>query len=142
MRRTLDERYCVREAAAAMKLRILPVAAVALLALSACENKAEEVTSTAPDPMASQLANRAPVELPPMMTADVTFRCKDQSLVYVDFFQGDKQLLVKTTKEATPVKLTAENAGAPYKADGYEATGTPKSITLTVPGKPAQVCKV
>jgi hypothetical protein len=125
-----------------MKLRILPAAAVALLALSACQNKAEEVTSTAPDPMASQLANRAPVELPPMMTADVTFRCKDQSLVYVDFFQGDKQLLVKTTKEGTPVKLTAENAGDPYKADGYEATGTPKSITLTVPGKPAQVCKV
>ena len=125
-----------------MKIRILPVAAVALLALSACENKAEEVTSTAPDPMASQLANRAPVELPPMMTADVTFRCKDQSLVYVDFFQGDKQLLVKTTKEGTPVKLTAEKAGDPYKADGYEATGTPKSITLTTPGKAAQVCKV
>jgi hypothetical protein len=125
-----------------MKLCILPAAAVALLALSACQNKAEEVTSTAPDPMASQLANRAPVELPPMMTADVTFRCKDQSLVYVDFFQGDKQLLVKTTKEGTPVKLTAEKAGDPYKADGYVATGTPKSITLTVPGKDAQVCKV
>lgn len=125
-----------------MNIRILPVAAVALLALSACENKAEEVTSTAPDPMASQLANRAPVELPPMMTADVTFRCKDQSLVYVDFFQGDKQLLVKTSKEGSPVKLTAEKAGDPYKAEGYEATGTPKSITLTQPGKPAQVCKV
>jgi hypothetical protein len=125
-----------------MNIRILPVAAVALLALSACEQKAEEVTSTAPDPMASQLANRAPIELPPMVTADVTFRCKDQSLLFVSFFAGDKQLLVKPSKDAPPVKLTAEKAGDPYKFDGYSATGNPKSITITQPGKPSQVCKV
>ena len=125
-----------------MTIRILLPAAVALLALSACENKPQEVTNVAPDPMASVLANKAPVELPPSIKADVSLRCKDNSLAFVTFFDGDKQALVKTTKDGTPVKLTAEKAGDPLKADGYEMTGTPKSVTLTQPGKPAQVCKV
>lgn len=126
-----------------MNIRILlPAAAVALVALSACENKPTEVTNVAPDPMASVLANKAPVELPPAIKADVSLRCKDNSLAFVTFFEGDKQALVKTTKDGTPVKLTADKAGDPLKADGYVMTGTPKSVTLTQPGKPAQVCKV
>ena len=125
-----------------MTIRILPAVAVALLALSACDNKPTEVTNVAPDPMASVLANKAPIELPPSITADVSLRCKDNSLAFVTFFDGDKQVLVKTSKDGTPVKLTAEKAGDPLKADGYELTGNPKAVTLTEPGKPAQVCKV
>lgn len=115
-------------------------AAVLLLALSACDSKPTEVTSVAPDPMASILANKAPVELPPAIKSEATFRCKDNSLAFVTFFEGDKQALVKTTKDGTPVKLTAETAGAPLTADGYVLTGTPKAVTLTQPGKPAQLC--
>ena len=125
-----------------MTIRILPAVAVALLALSACDNKPTEVTNVAPDPMASVLANKAPVELPPSITADVSMRCKDNSLAFVTFFEGDKQVLVKISKDGTPVKLTAEKAGDPLKADGYELTGNSKAVTLTEPGKPAQLCKV
>lgn len=125
-----------------MTIRILPAVAVALLALSACDNKPTEVTNVAPDPMASVLANKAPVELPPSITADVSMRCKDNSLAFVTFFEGDKQVLVKISKDGTPVKLTAEKAGDPLKADSYELTGNPKAVTLTEPGKPAQLCKV
>ena len=121
---------------------LLPAAAVALLALSACENKPQEVTNVAPDPMASVLANKAPIELPPSNKADASLRCKDNSLAFVTFFEGDKQALVKTSKDGTPVKLTAEKAGDPLTAEGYVLTGTPKSVTLTQPGKSAQVCKV
>lgn len=117
-------------------------AAAALLALSACDNKPTEVTSVSPDPMASIIANRAPVELPPAIKAEATLRCKDNSLVYVTFFDGDTQALVKTTETGTPVKLTADKPGDPLKADGYELTGTPKAVTLTQPGKPAQLCDV
>ncbi|WP_242137718.1 MULTISPECIES: hypothetical protein [unclassified Sphingomonas] len=120
--------------------RLLPAAAVALLALSACDNKPTEVSSVTPDPMAAEIANRAPVELPPAIKKEVTFRCKDNSLVYVTFFEGDKQALVKTTETGTPTKLTAEKAGDPLKADGYEMTGTVKAVTLTQPGKPKQLC--
>lgn len=120
--------------------RLLPSAAVALLALSACNSKPTEVSSVSPDPMASVIANRAPVELPPAIRKEVTFRCKDNSLAYVTFFDGDKQALVRTAPTAMPVKLTADKAGDPFKADGYEMTGTVKAVTLTQPGKPKQLC--
>ena len=124
-----------------MTKRILPTAALFLM-LSACENKPTEVSTVAPDPMASVLANKAPVELPPAIRKEVTFRCKDNSLVYVTFFQGDKQALVKATEKGTPVKLTAEKAGDPLKDDGYEMTGNEKAVTLTQPGKPKQLCDI
>ncbi|GHH12458.1 hypothetical protein E2E30_11805 [Sphingomonas sp. AAP5] len=125
-----------------MTTRLLPAAAFALLALSACDSKPTEVTSVTPDPMASVLANKAPVELPPAIKSEATLRCKDNSLVYVTFFEGDKQVLVKSKPDATPVKLTAEKAGDPLKADGYVLTGNPKAVTLTQPGKPAQLCDI
>lgn len=121
--------------------RFLPAAAVALIALSACQQKTETVTSTAPDPQAEALANRAPVELPPAITATKIFRCKDQSLATVNFFAGDKQVTVKVGDATTPVLLKAEKPGDAYKADGYTMTGTPAGITLTSPGKPEQACK-
>lgn len=122
----------------------LPAVALALLALSACDTakKApEEVTTTAPDPQAAEIAKRAPIELPPAVKADVTFRCKDNSLVYVSFFQGDKQAQLKTSKTAAPIMLKTETAGEPLTGEGYSLTGTPSSITLTQPGKGKLTCK-
>ncbi len=116
-------------------------AAMMVLPLAACDNKAETVTTTAPDPQAAELAKSAPVVLPPSMKASVTFRCKDNSLVYVDFFSGDAQANLRTDKTKPPIKLTAEKAGDPMVADGYSMTGTPKAITLSQPGKPSMACK-
>jgi hypothetical protein len=124
-----------------MKKLLLSAAALALISLAACENKPTEVTSVSPDPNAAELAKRKPVELPPMMTSEVTFRCKDQSVHIVDFFQGDKQVLIKPEKEGSVTKLTAEKPGDAYKADGYVLKGDKTGITLTMPGKPEQSCK-
>lgn len=120
---------------------LIAAAAVALLSLAACENKPEEVSSTAPDPMASQLANAAPVELPPAISESVTLRCGDNSLVYVDFFQGNKQVQLKTEKTGTATMLKAAEAGQPFEAEGgYKLTGTPKNVSVTLPGKDAKNC--
>jgi hypothetical protein len=124
-----------------MKKLLIPAAALALVSLAACDNKPTVVSTTAPDPNAAELAKRKPVELPPMMTSEVTFRCKDQSVHIVDFFQGDKQVLIKPEKEGSVTKLTADKAGDAYKSDGYELKGDKTGITLTQPGKPAQACK-
>ncbi len=126
-----------------MMNRTLPLVAVALLALSACNNnKSPEVlTSVAPDPQAEAIANRAPVELPPAMKAEVTFRCKDNSLAYVTFFQGDKQAQLKTEKAGPTTVLKAAEAGKPLVAEGYSLTGNTKNITLTQPGKGTLTCK-
>lgn len=122
----------------------LPLIAAALFALSACDTKPKtEVVDTNPDPMANQLATAAPVELPPAIKADKTFRCKDQSLAYVTFFQGDKQVVVRTEQGGTPTTLKAEKAGDPYTAEGgWKVTGDESNITLTRPGMSAQSCHI
>ncbi|MBB5710660.1 hypothetical protein [Sphingomonas xinjiangensis] len=124
-------------------MKNLPIfaAAVAILSLSACENKPEEVSSTAPDPMASQLANAAPVELPPAIASSVTLRCNDNSLLFVDFFQGDKQVQVKSEKAGKATMLKAPEAGQPYVAEGgYKLTGTAKNVDVTLPGSGSKTC--
>ena len=134
----------MREASAAMKSPLLLAPAALLFALAACNSqpKAPEVVDSNPDPMATQLANAAPVELPPAIKADKTMRCKDNSLVYVTFFGGDKQVFVRTKKDGAPVTLKAPAAGEPYVADGgWKLTGTPTNITLEQPGKGALTCK-
>lgn len=118
------------------------LAAATLLSLGACSKPATQVVDTNPDPMANELAHRAPVELPPAITADKTMRCKDNSLVYVTFFQGDKQAVVRTEKAGTPTRLTASAAGEPLTAEGgWKMTGSPNTITLTRPGKGELTCK-
>lgn len=127
-----------------MKSPLLLSAAAALFALAACNSQPSQpdVLDSNPDPMATELANRGPVELPPAIKADKTFRCKDNSLLYVTLFQGDKQAFVKTSPTGTVNRLTAENAGDPLTAEGgWKLTGDASNITITQPGKPSQTCK-
>lgn len=131
----------MRKAARDMIKRLIPALAVALLALSACNNdKPETVTLTAPDPAAAEIANRAPIELPPAMKAEATMRCKDNSLVYVTFFEGDKMAVIKLAKDGPATTLKADKAGDPLVAEGYSLTGNPSTITLTAPGKGTLTC--
>jgi hypothetical protein len=124
-----------------MKSPLLLPAAAVLLALGACNNK-PQVVDTNPDPMANQLAEAPKAELPPAIKADKTLRCKDNSLVYVTFFEGDKMAVVRTKQDGTPTQLTAANAGDPLTAaGGWKLTGGPSSIELTQPGKAAETCK-
>ena len=118
----------------------LPLLAAPLMALAACNSQPSkpEVIDANPDPMANQIANAAPVELPPAIRADKTFRCSDSSLVGVTFFQGDKQVLVRAPSTATAVRLTAPEAGKPYTAEGgWTLSGDEKNVTVTAPGKKA-----
>ncbi len=125
-------------------MKIIPITAVAaLLTLAACNSQpaAPEVVDTNPDPMATTLANAAPVELPPAIKSEKTLRCKDNSLLYVTFFQGDKQAVVRTKEGGAATTLKSDVAGAPKTADGgWSMVGSETNVTLTQPGKSAQVC--
>ncbi|WP_033921527.1 hypothetical protein [Sphingomonas sp. 37zxx] len=125
-----------------MKHRILPaVAVLAALSLAACQQAEPEVIDTrAPDPLAAQKEKAAPVELPPAIRGNVAFRCKDNSLLYVEFFDGDKQVKVRSEPGGTPTQLRAPEAGQPYVAEGYSLTGDMEKITVTQPGKGEQSC--
>lgn len=123
--------------------QLLPLALAALaLPLAACQKKAPEVVdTTAPDPDAAELANRAPVELPPAMQAQTTQRCADGSLLYVDFFTGNKLVDVRTAKDKPGTRLKSETEGGPYTADGgWKLTGGQKNVTVTGPGIGTKTC--
>ena len=108
-------------------------AAVLALSLGACQKQQPTVIdTTAPDPMASQLANAAPVELPPAIVATVAFRCKDNSLVHVDFLKGNTQANLHPAK-GSAIVLKAAADGEPFTGSGYTLTGNQDQISLTTP---------
>ncbi|MDR7154410.1 hypothetical protein J2W40_001222 [Sphingobium xenophagum] len=127
-----------------MKSYITLIAAASLGLLSACnQNDEPEVVGGPRDPMAAELANAAPVELPPSVKANKQFRCKDNSLFFVDYMSDDKTALLRTEKGGAATTLKAAEAGQPFTAEGgYTIDGSGDNVTITVPGKSAQACHV
>ena len=124
-------------------LKFLAAAAAASLLLAACNSKEPEVVDNNPDPMKDQLAKAAPVELPPAIQASRTYRCKDNSLVYIDFMSNNTALVRKEKGVEPPVAtLTAEAEGGAYKsADGYTVSGNSAQITYSSPKGGSQSCR-
>lgn len=116
------------------------VPAAALLALAACNSEPETIGNTTYDPQAEALAKAPPVELPPAIQASRTYRCKDNSLVYIDFYTNNTALY-RTEKGGEATTLTAENGQPPYKAEGHSISANADQITLTAPGKGTLSCK-
>jgi len=112
-------------------------ALVAAAALAGC-NKSEPV-----DNAANAVVNE-PLVLPPSIVASKAYRCKDNSLAYVDYLSDGKTATVRDKPEATPTALTMAEPDKPYTAEGYSLTGTATSanVTLTRPGKGSQSCHV
>ena len=107
-----------------MKPYLPLIAAAAVMSLSACgQSQPEVVDNKAPDAIAEQAALSAPVELPPAVKDSRSYRCKDNSIIYVDFMSDDKSANLRTDKAAMPTVLKAEAPGEPYKFDGYELVG-------------------
>lgn len=125
-----------------MKFYIPLIAVASLTLLSACnKNDEPEVVGGPADPMAAELANAAPVELPPSVKANKQFRCKDNSLIFVDFMSDDLSATLRTEKNGEPTALKAAAKGEAFKADGgYEVLGNGGSVQITLPGKGKQAC--
>jgi len=123
-------------------LMLLQAAACAgMLLLAACNSQPETLTSGPADDMAGVDNAGAPVKLPPMMTASKTYRCDDNSLVYIDFFNDGVTAHVRKEKNGTPTILTAPEKGKPFVAEGYTLDGTGDNVKLAMPGKKEQSCK-
>ena len=108
-----------------------------LLALGACKEQTVDLNT---DPQANAANAAAPVEAPPMIQASRTYRCKDNSLLYADFYTNDT-VQVRSAKDRPPTILTAVGAGQPYTAEGYSLSANSEQISYTAPGKGAQSCK-
>jgi hypothetical protein len=115
-------------------IRKMTLLAIGAAALAACNSESHTITANeAPDPMADQLANAAPVELPPAIAATNTYRCKDNSLLYIDWY-SDGSARVKTEKGAGGTQVPAPAEGV--KSD---LTGNATSSTITYAGKTCHV---
>jgi hypothetical protein len=120
------------------RLSALPLAA--LLALAACENPTIDPNKADQDNAAAAANAAASMEAPPMIQASRTYRCKDNSLLYADFYTNDT-VNVRAQKDGPGTTLTAPAAGQPYVAEGYSLSANAAQINYTAPGKGAQSCK-
>jgi len=125
-----------------MQRTILAAATVvATIALAACNSEPEAITVNKYDPQAEALANAAPVAPPPMIQASRTFRCRDNSLIYVDFYT-DNTANLRTSQDGERIALTAEGGNPPFTGSGYSVSANADSITYTAPGGASLSCRV
>ena len=112
----------------------------ASLTLNACNVEPETITPDDHDPQKEALAKAAPKELPPSIQQSRTYRCADNSLVYVDFYTNNTAQL-RTQQGGTPTMLRAEGASAPYTAEGHSVGANAERTSITVPGRGTQQCR-
>jgi hypothetical protein len=78
--------------------------------------------------MADAVANAGSVQLPPSIQASKAYRCKDNSLIYVDWHSDG----------SARVKKTREEVGTTLPAGDKTLTGDAKAASITYNG---QSCK-
>ena len=103
---------------------------VAAAALAGCNSEDHTIVSdpAGPDPMANAVANASSVQLPPSIQASKAYRCKDNSLIYVDWLSDG----------SARVKKTREEVGTTLPAGDTSLTGDAKAASITYNG---QSCK-
>jgi hypothetical protein len=116
---------------------------VAAAALAGCDNSDHTIVA-GPDQGDANDVNEANIELPPSIAASKIYRCKDNSIVYIDWLSDNQSANVRTDKNGAATHVMAVEAGKPMTAEGgYALTGTAvaSSVTLAIPGKGSQNCK-
>jgi hypothetical protein len=103
-------------------------ASAALFALSACQKHEPEMVNTY-DPQAQALQNAAPVQLPPAITDNRTYRCSDNSLFYVEFYNNNTAM-IRTSRDGTPTQLTQAGGAGPYTGSGQTVSGNATRVTI------------
>lgn len=104
-------------------------AIAALLSLGACNKEPEAEVVNQYDAQAEALRNAAPVVLPPAIIASRTYRCSDNGLYYVDFYNNNTAL-IRRTREGTPTTLTAPGEGAAYAGQGYTVSANSNNVRI------------
>jgi hypothetical protein len=129
-----------------MNKALLLAACAASLALSACQPEPEVVPSNV-DTQAEALKTAPPVELPPAIKVAKTYRCKDNSLVYVSFMTDDVTAAVRDKQEEPPVAtLKAPAPGQAFVGQGetgkgFSLSGSGDTVSYTSPDSGTQSCK-
>ena len=114
---------------------------LAAVALAACDNGSNTVVLNPDGTEVNEAQEEAVrnVQLPPSIVASHKYRCKDNSLVSIDWLSDGKTNSARATPDGgSAVTLAQAQAGGPYSAEGTELTGDPQAQTITFKG---QSCK-
>ncbi|MCF8710217.1 hypothetical protein [Rhizorhapis sp. SPR117] len=105
------------------------------IALAACSGN---------EPAGNEADNAAnespPIKLPPPIKKSASYRCKDNSVVSVDFLADDLTANLRTERGA--FRLKAAKAGEAFRGDGQTLIAENSGITLTQAGKEPLHCKM
>lgn len=96
------------------------LALTAVASLTACDTQDQTIVAGGAE---SEPVNTAGVVLPPAITASKTYRCKDNSVVYVDWL-ADGTARVKADKNEVGTAVTLGEAGAPLSGSATDASVT------------------
>ena len=123
--------------------RTLILALVAATALAGCNKEDHTIVAGPRDTRETNKVNPADVKLPPAIEASKSYRCKDNSLVYVDWLNDKMTADIRAKKVGAATRVTSAEAGKPMTAAGYSLTGSADASTITIerPGKGSQSCK-
>ena len=110
----------------------------AAAALAGCGGEDHNITAGGPDEGNTAAAN-AQVVLPPAIVASHKYRCKDNSLVSIDWLSDGTSNSARATPEGgAAITLPQAEADGPYAAEGTTLTGDPQAQSVTFKG---QSCK-
>jgi hypothetical protein len=101
---------------------------VAAAALAGCNKENHTIVAGGPVEDNANLAANANVPLPPSIQASKTYRCGDNTIVYVDWM-SDGSAHVKTKTSDVPTNIAAGSAD--LKGDAKAATVTYKGQSCT-----------
>jgi len=103
-------------------------ASAALFVLPGCQQSEPERLNNY-DPQGDALKNAAPVALPPAITDNRTYRCADNSLFYVEFYNNNTALL-RTSRDGAPTQLTQTGGAGPYTGGDQSVSANATHVTI------------
>lgn len=110
------------------------VALMATAAVAACDNSDHTIVA-GPD-IDNEPVSTENVVLPASIVASESYRCKDNSIAYVDWLSDDSARIKKTADERGTTVTKGEDGS--YSGEGQSLSGAPDAQTITVNG---QSCK-
>jgi len=102
----------------------LLITLAAAAALAGC-NKESHTIVAGGEPTDNNVALNADVQLPPSITASKSYRCTDNSLIYVDWMSNG----------TANVKKKRDEVGTPVAAGSPDLKGDPKAASITYKGQ-------
>lgn len=110
---------------------LLPLFAAAL---AACDNQGQNIV-VGPNSGGEEVnqVDISNVQLPPAIVASHTYRCRDNTLVYVDWLNNGSARIKQDRGEVGTTVTKGEDGT--LSGDGQTLTGDPSAQTVTINGK-------